>query len=70
MSEDERQLLEAYAESGMRVKSVAEELHFDRRTVHRKLAMIKKKTGHDPLEFHGLAALLGYERRSNDTDGD
>ena len=54
----------------MRVKSVAEELHFDRRTVHRKLAMIKKKTGHDPLEFHGLAALLGYERRSNDADGD
>lgn len=59
LTNDERKLLERYAECRMRVSAVAKETHYDRRTIYRRLSSLKAKTGIDPFTFYGLCQLLG-----------
>lgn len=57
--EEDRKILEAYAESRMRATETARLTHYDRRTIYRRLNDIKARTGIDPLTFWGLCQLLG-----------
>lgn len=57
--EEDRKILEAYAESRMRATETARLTHYDRRTIYRRLTDIKARTGIDPLTFWGLCQLLG-----------
>lgn len=56
-------ILDAYARNGMCISAAAAELHYDRRTVKRKLLSAGRSLGIDPFDFYDLAEYLLTERR-------
>jgi hypothetical protein len=63
------EVLQAYAQSGMRVYRAMKMTHYDRRTIANRLTNIRKKTNIDPREFEGLNALLKIIKEGSETNG-
>jgi sugar diacid utilization regulator len=58
LTEEEIFLLRLFADHNMKVQPVAEEMHFHRRTIFKKLFVIYKKTGKDPHRLWELVHLI------------
>ena len=62
----EIQTIKLLADNGMSITRTAEKSFCARKSIYRRLHSIKRKTGHDPLDFWGLMSLveiIEYERR-------
>lgn len=58
LTEEEISLLRLFADHNMKVLPVAEEMHFHRRTIFKKLFKIYSKTGLNPHNFWDLVSLI------------
>lgn len=66
---DEIKTITLLADNGMSVTRTAEKSYCARKSIYIRMRSIKRKTGHDPMDFWGLMALvesIGYERSEND----
>lgn len=62
MSVDEAtRYLTIYANTGMRVAAAADELHYNRKTMYKKLRLAGGVFGIDPFDFYELARVLVKE---------
>lgn len=59
-----KDLLNALADAGMSVSGAARNLYMSRNTVVYQIDRVRRE-GHDPLDFHQLAALLGYVKKED-----
>ena len=69
----EIQTIKLLADNGMSITRTAEKSYCARKSIYRRLHSIKRKTGHDPLDFWGLMSLveiIEYERRDSDSRRD
>lgn len=57
LNELQKSVVIAYASNGMRVESVANQMHYHRNTIVYHLETITKKTGYDPRNFFNLIKL-------------
>lgn len=60
-------LIKALADAGMSVSGAARNLFMHRNTVVYQIERIRRE-GHDPLDFHQLAALLGYVKKEDSNE--
>lgn len=58
LTDEEIVLLRSFARHNMKVQPVAEEMHYHRRTIFKKLFLIYKKTGQDPRILWELVGLI------------
>ena len=58
LTDQEVELLLCYADYDMRVSPVTTAMHYDRRTIYRKLENIFRETGYNPLEFWDLYTIM------------
>lgn len=58
LTDQEVDVLTAYADNAMRVRPTAADTHYDRRTVFRILAAIQERTGYNPLDFWDLRMIF------------
>ena len=59
MSVDEAlEVLTTYANTGMRVATAAEVMHWNRKTMYKKIRLAGSAYGIDPFDFYELASVL------------
>lgn len=58
LTDQEVDLVLCYADYDMRINPVASAMHYDRRTIYRKLENIFRETGYNPLEFWDLYTII------------
>ena len=58
LTDKEVDLVLCYADYDMRINPVASAMHYDRRTIYRKLENIFRETGYNPLEFWDLYTII------------
>lgn len=58
LTEEEIAILRSYAKFNLQTQPVADEMHFHRITIFKKLLKIYQKTGLDPHNFWDLVKLL------------
>lgn len=58
LTEEEIILLRTYAKYNIKIQPVADEMHYHRRTIFKKLTTIYKKTGFNPHSFWDLAEII------------
>lgn len=68
LSDDDRKILTAYADSGMKPRTASKVVHYCECVVHRKLTNIYRKTGIDPRAFRELAVLINAIEGGEEND--
>lgn len=58
LTDEEIVLLRTYAKFNLRIQPVADEMHYHRRTIFKKLFQIYSKTGLNPHNFWDLVSLI------------
>lgn len=58
MTQQDKDIVMAFALSNMRVSSTARRLHYHHRTIHAHLDRVYKNTRLNPREFHDLVLLV------------
>ena len=58
LTDEEIVLLKTYAKFNLRIQPVADEMHYHRRTIFKKLFQIYGKTGLNPHNFWDLVNLI------------
>lgn len=58
LTEEEITILRSYAKFNLRIQPVADEMHYHRRTIFKKLFQIYSKTGLNPHNFWDLVSLI------------
>ena len=66
LSDDDRKILTAYADAGMKPRTASKVVHYCECVVHRKLTNIYRKTGIDPRAFRELAILIDAIERGGE----
>ncbi len=59
LTEDEKELIRAYAGNAMKTTLAAKELYFHPNTLAYRLTKVRNKTGLDPRRFRDLVRLMG-----------
>lgn len=69
LTEEEIILLRTYARFNLKIQPVADEMHYHRRTIFKKMFLVYKKTGLNPRNFWDLVELLRQVDKEGGADG-